>query len=146
MPEESTTPDLELLAQRFVDACNAPDFDAVMSLYAPAALVEGAFETYEGGAAVRGLYEDWVGAYEDFEFDVKETRGLGRDVAFVVFAWRGRLPGSSGWVQIRIAAVLTLADGLIRRQKNYTDIDAARAAAERLAEERRSVVEDSGSG
>ena len=134
MSEESTTADLEV--QRFVDACNARDFDAVTSFYAPAALVEGALSTYEGRSAVRGLYEGWVVAYEDVEFDVEETRDLGRGVAFVVFAWRGRPRASSGWVQIRVAAVLTLADGLIERQRDYTDIDQARAAAERLAQER----------
>ena len=136
MSEESTTPDLEVLAQRFVAACNARDFDAIASFYAPTALIEAALETYEGGSAVRGLYEDFVAAYEDVEFDVEETRDLGRSVAFVVFAWRGRLPASSGWVQIRVAAVLKLADGLIERQRNYLDIDEARAAAERLAEDR----------
>ena len=51
-------------------------------------------------------------------------------------AQRGRLPGSTGWVQTRIADVVTWAGGLIERQTAYTDVDEARAAAERLAQER----------
>jgi len=35
MPEESTTPDLVARMQRYVDAANAHDVDAVMSLFAP---------------------------------------------------------------------------------------------------------------
>ena len=34
MPDESTTPDLDLL-QRSIDALNARDIDAAMNLYAP---------------------------------------------------------------------------------------------------------------
>jgi hypothetical protein len=37
---------------------------------------------------------------------------------------------------VRYAAVAPLADGLIERQSNYNDIDEARAAASRLAQER----------
>ena len=47
----------------------------------------------------------------------------------------GRPSGSDGFVRFRYAAVSTWADGLIALQTNYTDIDEARAAAERLAQE-----------
>jgi hypothetical protein len=53
---------------------------------------------------------------------------------------RGRLPGSASWVQLRYAAVTVFRDGLIEHQTNYTDIDEARAAAERLAEARRQAM------
>jgi hypothetical protein len=39
------------------------------------------------------------------------------------------------FVERRVAAVAVWADGLIERLTTYTDIDEARAAAERLAEE-----------
>ena len=136
MPEEPTTPDLAALAQQFADTVSAGEIDALGSFYAPDAVLFRQLDTLGGRAAIRGFYEDWVGAYEDLEFDIDETRDLGRGVGFVVFAWRGRLPGSRGWLDIRVAAVLTLADGLIEWQRNYLDIDEARAAAERLAEER----------
>jgi hypothetical protein len=41
MPDESTTPDLELL-QRSIDALNARDIDAAMNLYACDIVWEGA--------------------------------------------------------------------------------------------------------
>jgi hypothetical protein len=138
MPEESTTPDLTVLVHRAVDAMSARDFEAVMSFFAPDAV----FDTgplggiYEGWAAIRGLLEDWIGAYEDYDLEAEEIRDLGAGVTLGVNAQRGRLPGSTGWVQTRIADVVTWAGGLIERQTAYADIDAARAAAERLAEER----------
>jgi hypothetical protein len=49
---------------------------------------------------------------------------------------RGRLAGSSGFVEFRYAGVSAWRDGLIEWVTTYTDVDAARAAAERLAEER----------
>jgi hypothetical protein len=56
-------------------------------------------------------------------------------VALVVVLLRGRLPGSRGWVHLSYAAVTTWADGVVEHVTNYADIDQARAAAERLAEE-----------
>ena len=47
---------------------------------------------------------------------------------------RGRLHGSSATIVLRYAAVARWANGLIQRQATYTDIDEARAAAERLAQ------------
>src|SRR5207248_4133934 len=47
-----------------------------------------------------------------------------------------RLVGGSGEVRLRYAAVGVWADGLVVRVTNYTDVDEARAAAERLAESR----------
>ena len=53
-----------------------------------------------------------------------------------VSVMRGRLPGTKGWLQVRYASVSIWADGLVERQAWYADIDQARAAAERLAQER----------
>jgi hypothetical protein len=48
----------------------------------------------------------------------------------------GRPVGSSGEVRVRYGSVTQSAEGLIVRVTNYPDIDNARAAAGRLAEER----------
>src|SRR5205814_59616 len=53
-----------------------------------------------------------------------------------VLIQKARLVGGSGEVRLRYAAVGVWADGLVVRVTNYTDVDEARAAAERLAEER----------
>jgi ketosteroid isomerase-like protein len=60
---------------------------------------------------------------------------VGNGVAFAVWLQRGRPGGTSGEVEQRDAAVLLYEDGEIARLTNYSDIDEARAAAERLGEE-----------
>ena len=137
MPEQSTTPDLAVLVQRFGDAFKPRDVDRVMSFYAPdAVLTTENLGAFEGRAAIRGFWQDWLGAYEDFEAEVEEIRDLGGGVAFAVVAQRGRPPGSTGWVQFRSAVIVIWANGLIEWSRFSTDVDEARAAAERLAEER----------
>jgi ketosteroid isomerase-like protein len=137
--EESTTADLEEALRRSIEAFNRRDFDAVMTIYTPDAVwdnSDGGLGVYEGRDAVRGFLEDWRRPYEDFEQAVEEFRDLGNGVTFGVGRQRARLPGS-GFVEVRYAGVAIWRDGLIERFTVYaTDIDEARAAAERLAEER----------
>ena len=61
---------------------------------------------------------------------------LGNEVAFAVIVQRARLTGSAAEVRMRYASVNSQAEGLFDRITNYLDIDEARAAAERLAQER----------
>jgi hypothetical protein len=114
------------------------DIDAAISIYAPNAVFEmrGTVGVLEGRAAIRCFLEDWLGAYDDFEQEVEERRDLGSGVTFGVIVQRGRPRGSTGWVQIRYGGVSTWVDGLIQRTALYGDLDEARTAAERLAEER----------
>jgi ketosteroid isomerase-like protein len=138
MPEESTTPDRAELAQRAADAFNARDLDAVMGFYAPHAIVEmlEVFGTWEGRAAIRAFFEDWLGAFDEVRLEFEAVRDLGNDVFFGVLVQEGRRQGNAGWVQLRSGYVSTVVDGLIERTTYYLDIDEARAAAERLAQER----------
>ena len=140
MPEESTTPDPLELLRRSVEATNRREIDEVMSVYAPDAVWDNSpagMDTFKGLDAIRGFIEDWMGAYEEFEIEVEEGRDLGNGVTFAVLAQRGRLAGSSGEVKVRNGAVGVADGSLVVRITTYTDIDEARAAAERLAEERR---------
>jgi len=57
------------------------------------------------------------------------------DEGFQVFTQRGRPIGSTGEVHQRSARLVLMIDGLIVRLTSYTDVDEARAAAERLAQE-----------
>jgi hypothetical protein len=57
-------------------------------------------------------------------------------VGLAVYLQRGRPAGSSRFVELRYAGVGLWRDGLIERLKLYTDVDEARAVAERLAQER----------
>jgi ketosteroid isomerase-like protein len=138
MSEESATPDLVELSRRLGEAINRRDFDAVEGFYAPqAAYRRTELGTFEGAAAIRGLLEDMASSYEEFEGDAEEILDLGNGVTFAVLRARGRPVGSSAEVRIRWAAWALWTECLIERETAYMDIDEARAAAERLAAERR---------
>ncbi|HMD55915.1 MAG TPA: hypothetical protein VKG82_00405 [Solirubrobacteraceae bacterium] len=66
----------------------------------------------------------------------EEFRDLGNGVTLIVQLARGRPTGSSAFVEFRSASVAIWASGLIERFATCTDIDEARAAAERLAKKR----------
>jgi ketosteroid isomerase-like protein len=137
--EESTTPDLVERQKRLTEAANRRDLDAIMAFYAP----DGVYDmsptgmgVFEGQAAARGFLEDWFASYEEYELEAEEILDLGNGVGFRVLNMKGRPVGSSGEVQLRYAAVGVWEDGKIVRMTNYNDLDEARAAAERLAQER----------
>jgi ketosteroid isomerase-like protein len=137
MSEESANPDLVPLARRLVEASNCRDFDAVESFYAPDCRLRGAeIGEFEGQAAARGVVEDMAAPFEDFHIDIEEVLDLGRGVTFAVVVARGRVGGGSAEVQFRFATVATWKKDVVERQFNFIDIDEARAAAERLVEER----------
>jgi ketosteroid isomerase-like protein len=144
MPEEPTTPDLEEAVRRALEAFNRRDLDAALSLYAPDAvlvLAPGGFGMLEGAhligrEAIRKSWEDLTEAFEDFESEIEDHHDLGSGVTFGVLVQRGRPHGSDAFVETRGAAVAVWRDGRIARATSYQDVDEARAAAERLAEER----------
>jgi ketosteroid isomerase-like protein len=139
MAEESTTPDLVELTRRLYEAANVGDFDAIPRFFSHDAVwdqPDAAMETLEGAAAIRRFVEDWQGSYEEYEAEVEDVLDLGNGVTLAVSIQKGRPVGSGGYVRIRFAAVYTWAEGLIVRSSSYGDVDEARAAAERLAEER----------
>jgi ketosteroid isomerase-like protein len=138
MTEESTTPDPEELVRRSVQAFNRHDFDAALRVYGPDAvwdLSPMGMGVFEGRDAIRSFYEDWLGSYETFDQVIEEFRDLG-GVSLAVLLQRARPRGSSGVVEFRYAVVGIWKEGLSERFTTYTDLDQARAAAERLAEER----------
>ena len=137
MSAESTTPDLVELTRRSIGA--AEDIEAALSFYAPDAVWDASpwgMGVFEGQTAVRGFFEDWRSSYSDMEWKAEEIRDLGNELTFAVILQKAHVVGSSGSVQLRYASVAEWIDGLIVRNTTYTDIDEARAAAERLAQER----------
>ena len=93
-------------------------------------------EVFEGRAAIRGFFVDWIGTYEEFSIECEEILDLGNGVVFAAVRQGGRPIGSTGHVELRYAAVAEWADGVAVRITNYSDVDEARVAAERLAAER----------
>jgi len=136
MVEEAVTPDRADLWRQAIKAGGRRDFDAMISVYAPDAVYVGRVATYEGAAAIRSFFEDWIGRYEDFEAELEEFADLGNGVSHAVITQEGRPAGSSGDVSWRYAAVSVWVEGLLVQTTSYADPDEARAAAERLAKER----------
>ena len=139
MPEESTTPDPAELTRLAFEAVNQHDIDAVVSFFAPDAVLDGRVDRLKGRAAIRGFLDDWFGSFAELRMEVEELVVLDDDgVVLAVVSQEGRPVGVEGQVHQREGwAICWSADGLLVRLTTRTDIDEARAAAERLAESRR---------
>ena len=138
MPKKSTTPDLVELVRRRLDAVNRGDVDEMTSFFASDAVWHSSpmgMEVYEGREAIRRFFADWWGLYDMSGAEAEEILDLGNGVTFAVLILKGHLVGS-GDVRLRYAVVTVWVVGAVARDTNYTDIDEARAAAERLAESR----------
>ena len=138
MPEESTVPDLVQRVRVMFEAIPLRDWDAILAFVAPNAVWESpGAGTFEGHAALRGLWEQFWSSYEEgFEDDLDEVRDFGNGVVLAAFTMRGQLAGSSDELRERGQYLYEWVDDLIVRVISYRDIDEARAAAERLAQER----------
>ena len=136
MPEESTTPDPVELVREQLEALDRGDFDGVMSSVAEDAVFEGRFgDFFEGRAAIRGLVEDWFRPWEELDFELEEVSHLGDGVVFAVVSQEGRPVGSAAHIRQREGWVYLCVGGAIARLTT-SEVDQARAAAERLAQER----------
>jgi ketosteroid isomerase-like protein len=139
--EESTTPDLAEVMLLYLQAIQSGDRDAEIRLWARNAVYDLSnlgLGTYEGRQAIRGFIEEWQGRYETYMFEPEEFLDLGSGVAFVKVRETGHLAGSP--LDVRVEEtwgwVFTVEQGMIVRCVCSRDIDEARAAAERLAQER----------
>ena len=138
MSEDSTTPDVAELVRSGFEAMNRRDFEALEKFYAPDAVLtqSAAGASFEGAAAIRRFCEDFIATFEEYEVELEELLDLGNGVCFGVYVQRGRPAASSGLLQMRVANILLLADGIVVRHLMDTDIGGARAAAEHFAQER----------
>ncbi len=137
MSAESTSPDLIELTRRSIES--GEDIEAALGFYAPGAVWDASpwgMGVFEGKAAVRGFFEDWRSSYSEIERKAEEIRDLGNGLTFAVILQKAHVVGSSGSVQLRYASVAEWINGLIVRNTTYSDVDAGRATAERLAEKR----------
>ena len=136
MSQESTTPDLVELVRKQLEALDRRDLDGVMNSVAEDSVLEGRVENFlEGRAAIRRFLEDWFRAWEELDFELEEVSDLGGGVVFAVVIQDGRLVGVDGHVRQREGWVYLCVGGSIARLTT-SDVDQARAAGERLAEQR----------
>ncbi len=138
MAEDSTTPDLVELARAAFEAASRRDLDAVAGSFAEDATFDGRAlgDHFEGRAGIRSFIEGWWGTYEELEFGLEEVRDLGNGVVFAVVVQNGRPAGGAGHLRQREGWVFVWVRGLIARL-TVLEVDEARDAAERLAEEPR---------
>lgn len=138
MSSESSA-DLVERTRSSMDATNQRRFDASMNTFAPDAVFDmssAGLGVFEGRRAIRGYLEDWIGAYEEQEFKQCEGHDLGGGIVFVVAHFDARPVGSLSRVAEQWGFTVAWRHGLITRVAASRDINAARAAAERLAKER----------
>src|SRR5262245_21440279 len=138
MPEESTTPDLVERTRLALAGVSR----GVFAVYAsPDVVLDTAgygMGTFKGREAAIGFFTEWTSSFEDLTVEADEILDLGHGVVLTLYHQAGRPVGASNYVRVRSAMVMLWADGVIVRNTVYpeSDIDEARAAAERLAEER----------
>jgi ketosteroid isomerase-like protein len=135
MSKDFTTPDPVELVRKQLEALDRGDFDGVMSSVAEDGVLDGRADLIEGRAAIRGFVEEWFSAYEELDYELEEVSDLGGGVVFAVVIQDGRLVGSAGRIRQREGWVYLWVGGSIARLTT-SDVDQARAAAERLAQER----------
>jgi ketosteroid isomerase-like protein len=134
MADEGATPDLVEIMRRIAGACGDPD--AWADSFARDAVFLTGVGRFEGRDAIRDYVEDFWRSYDEPSFAPDEVHDLGNGVAWFSAVATGRLRGTSAEVHLRFAVVVTHAGGVVSRWTDYVTIDEARAAAERLAQER----------
>jgi ketosteroid isomerase-like protein len=135
MAGESAIPDPR---EDVLEAMNSGDVDAILVAVATDCVWDaGSLGVFEGKQAIGAFIRDWRGAYEDFQVEFEEGEDLGNGVTYGVLLERGRPKNTSGGlVENRHSVVFRWRDGLLERYRSYNDLDKARTAAERLAQER----------
>jgi ketosteroid isomerase-like protein len=136
MSEQSTTPDLAELNRRAIESGARGDWDAAMGSYGPDSVWDTSpvgMGIYRGVEAIRSNMEEWYGLHEEAEVQIEENVDLGNGVVLAVIRQRARPVGSSAYVEFRFASITEWTERVISRVTPYTDIDEARAVAERLA-------------
>ena len=141
MADESTIPDLVELMRRGSEAISTGDLyealrflthDAVVDMTRTVGVV------VHGRDALRAFQEDWLAGYDEVAYTAEEIVDAGNGVAFVRVLQTARPKGTAGHVTQREPNVLITEDGRVVRMIIYpeSDLDEARAAAGRIAQER----------
>jgi hypothetical protein len=87
-------------------------------------------------AAIVAFLKEYWSMWEEHHHYTEDIVDLDHGVACAVVREDRRMQGGEAHVEARNARVTIWDDGKVVRQTLYTDVDEARADAERLAEER----------
>ena len=141
MSDESTTPDLVGLMRRGFEAISTGDLDEALRFLTHDAVVDMTRTigvVVQGRDALRAFQKDWLAGYDEVAYTAEEIVDAVNGVAFVRVLQTARPKGTAGYLTQREPNVLITEDGRVVRMIIYpeSELDEARAAAERLAEER----------
>jgi ketosteroid isomerase-like protein len=141
MSEESTTHDLVALVERFNDAWNRQDVEAFLSVVAPD-VVYRPITTWPEPQERRGSDEvrrffipDSLDVWTDDFTGKPETIREHANAVIALLRFTGHARASGVEIGGGVFRVFRCRDGQITQIEDFTDLDEARAAAERLAEE-----------
>jgi hypothetical protein len=137
MPEES--PDVLALTRAFAEVGGSVEDE--MAFYGPNPVYDLSpmgIGIFEGHAAIRAFLEGWMASYADYEEELLDVRDLGKGICFAAIRESARPLGSDAHtrIQSRYGFAVVWVDGKIERLTAFPTVDEARAAAERLAQER----------
>ena len=139
MPQQPATSSALDLTRRCFEAGNSGDFDALMLFFGPDSVWDVSpwgLGSHTGRPAIRAFFGDWIGSFDEYELQVEKLVDLGNGIVLAVASQVGVPAGRGAHLRIRWAAVFIWAEDTIVRATHYGSVDEARAAAERLAEER----------
>jgi ketosteroid isomerase-like protein len=124
------------LTRRSFKAAGSGDYDLMMSFYGRDSVFDMSdwgLGVHSGEARIRTFFEQWIGAFAEFEMELEEARDLGGGVVFAVALQEARDVRSLSHLRLRHAAIAVWEDGVAIRVTNYRDIDKARALADIVA-------------
>jgi len=139
MSEESTAPDPVDSTRQLHRLLNRRDLDAVTELFAPGSVWDASrwgLGSHQAPTSLRRFLQDWIGSFDVYELTLEKIQDLGNNVVFAVFFHAADLHGGGGSLRVRSSAVLDWGGGQLVGLTSYRDMDEARAAARRLAQER----------
>ncbi|MBA2439148.1 MAG: nuclear transport factor 2 family protein [Thermoleophilaceae bacterium] len=88
---------------------------------------------YEGGAAFREFFADWISSYDDWFLELEQVEEFAGDVVVNTVHQGGRMRESEQSVELRFVQVGVWEGSRVDRVVNYSDLEEARLAATELA-------------
>jgi hypothetical protein len=103
------------LTRRSFAAAGSGDYDLMMSFYGPESVFDMSawgLGVHSGETRIRTFFEQWIGAFAEFEMELEEARDLGGGMVFAVALQKARDVRSLRQFQLRHAAIAVWKDGV----------------------------------
>src|SRR4051794_5818093 len=118
--------------RRMYEAFHRGDADSTLTYFDTEVMVDASVRV-DGGIgrghdALSAIITKWIGAFDDWQEDIEEMRGLGNRV-LVISTQRGRGKGSGIEIETRYAVLYEIEGGKITRLTLYLNPAAALEAA-----------------